>query len=105
MIKWIIGIGVIVLVIIVFREEIFANAKWGGMVYGKSHEEGGQKAFVKDKGALIEVESGETILNKVSMKITDQYMCQGTPKQIASKLNELGGGVLFEEGGNCIKIA
>lgn len=103
--KWIIALGIIVLLIIIFRKEIFANAKWGGIVYGRPHEQGGVKAYIKDRGEIIELEEKEVILNKTSMQMTEKFMCQGTPKEIASQLNELGGGVPFENNGICRRIS
>lgn len=70
-----------------------------GMLVGNSHAEGGIK--IKTPEGMIEAEGGETIINKRSMASDEVLICEGTPKEIASKINEYGDGVQFAEGGNC----
>lgn len=70
-----------------------------GMLVGNSHAEGGIK--IKTPEGMIEAEGGETIINKRSMASDEILICEGTPKEIASKVNEYGDGVQFAEGGNC----
>lgn len=70
----------------------------GGYLEGNSHANGGIK--IKTPEGQIEAEGGETIINKRSMESQDILICEGTPKEIASKVNEYGGGVEFAEGGN-----
>lgn len=74
----------------------------GGLLVGQSHDEGGIK--IKTPEGLIEAEGGETILNKRSMALGEQFVCTGTPKEMASKINELEGGVTFAPGGSCKPI-
>lgn len=71
----------------------------GGYLVGNSHAEGGIK--IKTPEGMIEAEGGETIINKRSMASDEVLVCEGTPKEIASKVNEYGDGVQFAEGGNC----
>jgi hypothetical protein len=59
---------------------IFAD---GGIIKGPSHSSG---------GVIIEAEGGEAVINKRSMDIPGV-------KEIASYLNELGGGLKFADGG------
>ena len=59
---------------------IFAD---GGIIKGPSHSAG---------GVIIEAEGGEAVINKRSMDIPGV-------KEIASYLNELGGGLKFADGG------
>lgn len=50
---------------------------------------------VTDDAQPIKVESGQAIINKRTMAIDKQITAQGTPCEIASELNQLGGGVKF----------
>lgn len=77
------------------------SASKGGLIWGNSHAEGGIKGFVKNTGALLEMENGEAILNRNSMSMKTEIECTGTPAGIASKINEMGGGVGFSNDGNC----
>ena len=70
-----------------------------GMLVGNSHAEGGIK--INTPEGMIEAEGGEVIINKRSMASNEVVVCEGTPKQIASKINELEGGVQFDTGGSC----
>ena len=70
-----------------------------GMLVGNSHAEGGIK--IQTPEGQIEAEGGETIINKRSMASNEILVCEGTPKQIASKVNEFGDGVQFDTGGTC----
>jgi hypothetical protein len=87
------------------------DAKKGGFFEGKSHAEGGIKAKNVDTGQIIEVEGNEVIINKKSVADETLREFEGemlTNRQILSKINEEGGGVSFEDGGevkyncNCI---
>jgi hypothetical protein len=87
------------------------DAKKGGFFEGKSHAEGGIKAKNVDTGQIIEVEGNEVIINKKSVGDETLREFEGemlTNRQILSKINEEGGGVSFEDGGevkyncNCI---
>ena len=71
----------------------------GGFTKGPSHKEGGIPMTVKSTGQKIEVEGGEGIINKHSMADNREYAVTGTPKQIASAINEIdGNGVRFDSG-------
>jgi len=74
------------------------NAK-GGFTIGPSHDDGGIPMTVKSTGQKIEVEGGEAIINKKSMSDDKKYKVEGTPREIASAINEIdGNGVSFEKG-------
>ena len=71
----------------------------GGFTKGPSHDDGGIPMTVKSTGQKIEVEGGEGIINKHSMADDRVYEVKGTPKQIASAINEIDGqGVSFDKG-------
>ena len=63
----------------------FAN---GGMVYGKSHAQGGEKFSVG--GRVNELEGGEAVINKRSTAMFRNQL---------SSMNQAGGGVKFADGG------
>ena len=65
--------------------ETFAN---GGMVHGKSHEQGGEKFSVG--GRVVELEGGEAVINKRSTAMFGSQL---------SAMNAAGGGVKFADGG------
>jgi len=69
---------------------VIANQKYatGGMVYGNSHAQGGEKFAVG--GRVVELEGGEAVINKRS---TAMY------KPLLSSINSMGGGVKFADGG------
>ena len=74
------------------------NAK-GGFTKGPSHADGGIPMTVKSTGQKIEVEGGEAIINKKSMSDNRKYKVEGTPREIASAINEIdGNGVSFDKG-------
>ena len=78
------------------------NAKDGGLFKGKSHAEGGIKAINTDSGQPLEVEGNEVIINKRSVSDGTKREFEGemlTNKQILSKINQMGGGVAFADGG------
>ena len=60
----------------------------GGMVYGKSHSQGGEKFAVG--GRVVELEGGEAVINKRS---TSMFRSQ------LSAMNTAGGGARFADGG------
>ena len=73
----------------------------GGFTKGPSHADGGIPMTVKSTGQKIEVEGGEGIINKHSMADNRKFRVEGTPKQIASAINEIDGkGVSFDKGAN-----
>ena len=74
----------------------------GGEVIGKSHAKGGERFTVKSTGQLVELEGGEGVLKKSAMDSEKEYTLKGTPKEIASCLNEEYDGVNFrDESGKC----
>ena len=78
------------------------DGKKGGYFKGRSHAEGGIKAVNVDTGQLIEVEGNEVIITKGAVADNTKREFEGemlTNKQILSKINQSGGGVSFEEGG------
>jgi hypothetical protein len=78
------------------------NGKKGGYFKGRSHAEGGIKAINVDTGQLIEVEGQEVIITKGAVNDPTLREFEGeqlTNKQILSKINQSGGGVAFEDGG------
>ena len=77
----------------------------GGFTIGPSHAEGGIPMTVKSTGQKIEVEGGEGIINKRSMADNRRFRVEGTPKQIASAINEIdGNGVQFDSGAKISKL-
>lgn len=66
--------------------------KNGGKIRGKRHRDGGYKFN-------HEAEDGELfVINRNSASQNRTYTVSGTPSQIASKINEVGGGVAFNPG-------
>lgn len=72
------------------------DASDGGYFDGPSHDNGGIKGVVKETGQPIEVEGGEVILNKRTIAMDKEVTVSGTPCEIASELNQMGGGVKIE---------
>ncbi len=71
----------------------------GGFTEGPSHADGGIPMTVKSTGQKIEVEGGEAIINKKSMADNRKFKVEGTPREIASAINEIdGNGVSFDKG-------
>lgn len=72
----------------------------GGQFTGPSHEQGGipvgNSEFEGDELAII---------NKRAAKTSRVYSVTGTPKQIASSINTIGGGLNFAPGGSMFKYA
>lgn len=100
--KWFwILVGLIVIGIIWWSNRKVDGSK-GGILDGPSHRNGGIKAVIRSNGEKIELQGGEDILTSEVNKIKDRYICEGTPGGIASSLNVIGGGVKFDDNGNCI---
>jgi len=78
--------------IAVIRNQTFAD---GGEIDGPSHSRGGVKKIVRSTGQRVELEGGEGVLNKRTMGMNRVVSLSGTPRAIASSLNQLGGGVAF----------
>lgn len=93
--------------VIILAWIIIANNKvdgsMGGILEGPSHKNGGIRTKIKSTGKTVELEGNEDVLTKKVNEISDQYICYGTPGGIASKLNVIGEGVNFADGGTCIK--
>lgn len=72
----------------------------GGTFGGRSHAEGGNAVIDGSGRKIAEVEAGEAIINKKSMRDGRRYTVSGTPSQIASRINSLHGGINWETGGD-----
>jgi len=69
--------------------------KNGGIVKGKLHTEGGEKFKLKNTDTVVELEADEGVINRRSMLSREKMTVTGTPCEIASKINQVGGGVKF----------
>lgn len=78
--------------IAVISSQQFAD---GGLIDGPSHAQGGVKGVVRSTGQHIEAEGGEAFLNKRAMASNKVVKAEGTPREIASALNTIGGGIRF----------
>ena len=66
----------------------------GGLLKGKSHDEGGVKAIVVDaNNKPVELEKDEVIITKKAVADTKERTLTGTNAEILSKINQSGGGV------------
>ncbi|MGN6476312.1 MAG: phage tail tape measure protein [Flavipsychrobacter sp.] len=70
----------------------------GGKLVGKSHREGGMGVYDHHGRKQAEMEGGEGVINKFTMRDNTRYTASGTPSQIASALNARHGGVHWESG-------
>ena len=76
----------------------------GGIVEGQLHSECnddtgcGEKFDVGNSGHIIEVERDEAVIVSSAFNNSNQYEIEGTPSQIASALNTIGGGKDFDSG-------
>lgn len=70
----------------------------GGKIKGPSHKQGGVKFNYEAEGEEL------AIINKKSARDSKVRTITGTNKQIASKINELGGGVSFASGAKIRKF-
>ena len=78
------------------------DGKKGGYFKGRSHAEGGIKAYNVDTGQHIEVEGEEVIITKGAVSDSQKREFEGemlTNREILSRINQSGGGVAFEDGG------
>lgn len=74
----------------------------GGMLVGNRHSEGGIKAVNKSTNTPLEMEGGEVVITRNAVSDDEKREFEGkmlTNREILSKINESGGGVSFEEGG------
>lgn len=77
----------------------------GGVVVGKSHEEGGEKFLLRGSNRVVELEHKEGVLSVPTMESDKKFKCSGTPQQIASQLNvRHGGNTLGDTSGSCIEV-
>lgn len=75
----------------------------GGQLGGALHSEGGNPILDGKTGRKIaEIEKGEGIINRHSMADRSNYTVSGTPSQIASMLNAIGGGVQWAGGARLV---
>ncbi len=73
----------------------------GGLLVGESHKEGGIKGVNTSTHEPIEVEGGEVIIKKESVKKKGVKVRKGTNKKILSDINEETGGVpIMKKGGS-----
>ena len=76
--------------------------KAGGYLVGRRHSEGGIKAINKATGQPLEMEGGEVVITRNAVSDDTKRMFNGemlTNREILSRINESGGGVSFEDGG------
>lgn len=87
------------------------DGKQGGLLHGKPHYDengnplGGIKAVVTDDGNRpVELETGESVIRKSAMESDKEFIVKGTPKEIASTLNQaFGGRAIGDEEAEIIK--
>ena len=72
----------------------------GGKLSGPSHNENNGMPVINPNTGDVQayLEGGESIINKKSMADNSIYTISGTPSQIASKINSIGGGVDWSGG-------
>lgn len=77
----------------------------GGKLTGPSHSQNNGMPVVNPQTGETQayLEGGEAIVNKKSMNDSSQYSVIGTPAQIISKINAIGGGVDFAGGASLKK--
>lgn len=77
----------------------------GGVLDGPSHAENNGMPVVNPRSGEIQayLEGGEGIINKRSMSNQGIYSVTGTPAQIASSINQIGGGIGFLGGASMKK--
>jgi hypothetical protein len=85
---------------------IFAD---GGIIEGRLHsecdaDEGcGRKFQVGENGHIIEAERDEAVIVADAFDDDEEYTIKGTPSEVASALNVMGGGKNFDKGAIIIK--
>lgn len=75
----------------------------GGIIEGRLHSECGddgcgRKFQVGEGGHIIEAERDEAVIVADTFKDNEEYTIEGTPSEIASALNVMGGGKNFKKG-------
>lgn len=81
-----------------FEKGGIVPTKTGGPITGRSHAAGGVKFNYEAEGDEL------AIINKRSASINKRITATGTPRQILSAINQLGGGVSFASGGHIRKL-
>ena len=84
------------------KEVKHTMGKAGGYLVGRRHTEGGIKAINKATGQPLEMEGGEVVITRNAVSDEKRREFEGqmlTNREILSKINESGGGVSFEDGG------
>ena len=79
----------------------------GGYLVGKRHSEGGIKAVNKSTGKLLEMEGGEVVITRDAVSDDEKREFEGemlTNREILSRINQSGGGVAFDKGGEVQKM-
>lgn len=84
-----------------------SDGKKGGYFHGRKHSQGGIKAINVTTGQPIEVEGGEVIITAPAVDDNTKRKFNGkmmTNREILSEINQSGGGVKFEEGGEISEL-
>jgi hypothetical protein len=80
----------------------------GGIIEGRLHSECGddgcgRKFQVGENGHVIEAERDEAVIVADAFNDNEKYTIKGTPSEVASALNVMGGGKNFDKGAEIIK--
>ena len=80
----------------------------GGIIEGRLHSECGddgcgRKFQVGEGGHIIEAERDEAVIVADTFNDNEKYTIEGTPSEIASALNVMGGGKNFDKGATIVK--
>jgi hypothetical protein len=74
----------------------------GGLLDGPLHKQGGMGVYDQYGRKQAEMEGGEGIANRRTMGDPNTYQVTGTPSQIISRLNAMGGGVSWAGGATAV---
>jgi hypothetical protein len=80
----------------------------GGIIEGRLHSECGddgcgRKFQVGENGHIIEAERDEAVIVADAFDDNEEYTIEGTPSEVASALNVMGGGKNFDRGATIVK--
>lgn len=80
----------------------------GGIIEGRLHSECGddgcgRKFQVGENGHIIEAERDEAVIVADAFDDNEEYTIEGTPSEVASALNVMGGGKNFDRGAIIVK--
>jgi 8-oxo-dGTP pyrophosphatase MutT (NUDIX family) len=80
----------------------------GGIIEGRLHSECGddgcgRKFQVGENGHIIEAERDEAVIVAEAFDDNEEYTIKGTPSEVASALNVMGGGKNFDKGATIVK--